>query len=144
MIMKEIFDKNARELAELGVIDGLELNKAVIENWLDVTLVDCTSRYGLYKTYSTIKVFRVIDPGTEGSSDLLLFVYFNSTNFVEPVSFCFVNSVKGWIASIRGKPVPRIFVTSFDGEGEKNFEPFNELTKEAYLTSAAQSAKENV
>lgn len=45
-----------------------------------------------------------------------------------------------WVDALQ----PRIFVTSFDGEGEKNFEPFNELTKEAYLTSAAQSAKENV
>ena len=141
--MRELFDDNAKELVELGVIDALEVTKKFMENVLNVTLTDCTGHYLWHVNHTTVKAFSVTDPVIKGSAVLTLLINFRSTTCLEPISFCFINTHNSWLIANTGSGLTNLSVIDFERGLSKTFKPFCELTRKIYRTNAYQAAKEN-
>ncbi len=140
--MIDSLDKDLMELAEVGVLDGLEVTKQFVENLLNVTLIDFTKYYSWSRFCKTLKAFTVTDPATEGSTVLVLLINFSSSTCSEPISFCFMNARTGWLVSNPTNPDwKKVKVVDSMGGHDKHFEPFYDLTREAYLAEAKNGAK---
>jgi hypothetical protein len=139
--MEYSLDKDLVELIRAGVLDGFEVTKRVVENFLNVTLTDCTGRCIWHATYPTLREFRVIDPGPAGSNGLTLLINFTKIT-PEPVSFCFVNDSLSWVVFKIDSPRPQLNAVDFESWHDKDFQPFAELTRAVYLAEVAKCSNQ--
>jgi hypothetical protein len=139
------------ELAKLGVFSGIEVTKSLVERMLNVTLTEHSNFDRWNRTYLNVKSYRVIDPSTEGSENLVLCINFESRNFTEPTSFCFLNARNGWLVTSDDRTasdsdedeLPVLLVINQSRGYGKSFKPFDLLSRRIYVAEAYVQGKEN-